>query len=185
MWHHSQLAQHQITGSWISDIKSTSQETQAIGGWNRPGPFVIENNYLEASGVNVMSGGARTSITGLVPSDIVFRKKLRDQAAFLESGRPYVQADQVVREKPDRTEECPASNHRQQHLRKQLGWRAKRPAFSSPVRSEVGAMPWAVIEDVRLSNNVLRNSEQAINMAGRDGSNGGAMRRVTISNNVF
>ena len=26
-------------------------------GWNGPGPFLIENNYLEAAGENIMFGG--------------------------------------------------------------------------------------------------------------------------------
>ena len=47
-----------IIGSYISDIKSTSQDAQAIAGWSGPGPFLIENNYLEASGENFMLGGA-------------------------------------------------------------------------------------------------------------------------------
>ena len=47
-----------VVGSYISDIKSTSQDAQAIAGWSGPGPFLIENNYLEASGENFMLGGA-------------------------------------------------------------------------------------------------------------------------------
>ena len=62
-----------IADSYVSDCKSTTQDSQAIGGWNGPGPYTIENNYLEAAGENVMIGGADPSITDLVPSDIVFR----------------------------------------------------------------------------------------------------------------
>ena len=59
-----------VTGSHISDIKSDSQDSQAIAGWNGPGPFAITNNYLEAAGENVMFGGADPAIPNLVPSDI-------------------------------------------------------------------------------------------------------------------
>ena len=48
-------------------------DTQAIGGWNGPGPYLIENNYLEAAGENVMFGGADPTIPNLVPSDITLR----------------------------------------------------------------------------------------------------------------
>src|SRR5688572_24095960 len=41
-----------ITGSYIADIKSSGQDAQAIAGWNGPGPYLIENNYPEASGEN-------------------------------------------------------------------------------------------------------------------------------------
>jgi PKD repeat protein len=63
-----------ITDSYVSECKSATQDSQAIGGWNGPGPFTIENNYLEASGENVMFGGADPAIPNLVPSDIIFRR---------------------------------------------------------------------------------------------------------------
>jgi hypothetical protein len=62
-----------IRNSWISDIKGVGMDTQAIGGWNGPGPFVIENNYLEAAGENFMLGGADPSIPNLVSQAIVIR----------------------------------------------------------------------------------------------------------------
>jgi hypothetical protein len=62
-----------IRDSHISDCKGVGMDTQAIAGWNGPGPFVIENNYLEGAGENVMFGGADPSIKDLVPTDIRFR----------------------------------------------------------------------------------------------------------------
>jgi hypothetical protein len=62
-----------IVNSHISDIKSVGQDSQAIGGWNGPGPFQIENNYLEGAGEVVMFGGDDARIPNLTPSDIVFR----------------------------------------------------------------------------------------------------------------
>jgi hypothetical protein len=63
-----------IENSYISDIKSEDQDAQAICGWNGPGPYTIINNYLEASGENVMFGGEDPAIVDLVPSDIVFAR---------------------------------------------------------------------------------------------------------------
>jgi hypothetical protein len=63
-----------VIGSHISDIKAVGVDAQAIAGWNGPGPFQIENNYLEASGENFLLGGATPGIAGLVPSDVVFRR---------------------------------------------------------------------------------------------------------------
>ena len=65
-----------IADSYVSDCKSTTQDSQAIAGWNGPGPFLIENNYLEAAGENVLFGGADPAIPDLVPSNIVFRRNL-------------------------------------------------------------------------------------------------------------
>ena len=41
-----------ILNSYISDIKSQAADAQAICGWNGPGPYLIENNFLEAAGEN-------------------------------------------------------------------------------------------------------------------------------------
>ena len=62
-----------IRDSHISDCKGVGQDTQAIGGWNGPGPYTIENNYLEAAGENVMFGGADPAIPNLVADGITFR----------------------------------------------------------------------------------------------------------------
>ena len=42
-----------ITNSYIAGFKVEGQDSQAIGGWSGPGPFLIENNYLEAAGENI------------------------------------------------------------------------------------------------------------------------------------
>ena len=63
-----------IVNSYISDIKSVGQDSQAICGWNGPGPYRIENNYLEAAAENVMFGGANPTIANLVPANITIRR---------------------------------------------------------------------------------------------------------------
>ena len=55
-----------ISNSYVSDIKAVGQDTQAIAGWNGPGPYTIENNYLEGAGENFILGGSDPAIPGLV-----------------------------------------------------------------------------------------------------------------------
>jgi hypothetical protein len=62
-----------IRNSYVSDIKASGADAQAIGGWNGPGPFTIENNYLEASGENFLLGGSDPAIPNLVSADVVVR----------------------------------------------------------------------------------------------------------------
>jgi len=62
-----------ITDSYINEIHGTGYDTQALCGWNGPGPFHILNNYLEASGENALFGGADPSIQNLIPSGIEIR----------------------------------------------------------------------------------------------------------------
>lgn len=62
----------QVVDSYFSDFFSLD-ESQALAGFNGAGPFLIENNYLEAATENIMFGGADPRTSNLVPSDIVIR----------------------------------------------------------------------------------------------------------------
>jgi hypothetical protein len=62
-----------IRDSWLSECHAKGFDSQAISGWNGPGPYLIENNRLEGAGENIMFGGADPGIPGLVPSDITIR----------------------------------------------------------------------------------------------------------------
>ena len=53
-----------IIDSYISDIKAIGFETQAIAGWNGPGPYRILNNYLEGAGINFLGGAPDPGIPG-------------------------------------------------------------------------------------------------------------------------
>ena len=63
-----------ISDSHISDCKAVGQDSQAIGGWNGPGPYVIENNYLEGAAENFLLGGADPAIPNLVADGVTFRR---------------------------------------------------------------------------------------------------------------
>jgi hypothetical protein len=63
-----------IQNSYISECKAAGADAQAIAGWNGPGPYLIENNYLEGAAENVLFGGSDPAIPGLVTSDITFRR---------------------------------------------------------------------------------------------------------------
>jgi hypothetical protein len=67
-------AETQIRNCYISDIKGVGVDTQAIGSWNGPGPFTIDNNYIEAAAENVLFGGGDPRILNLVPHDIRFTR---------------------------------------------------------------------------------------------------------------
>ncbi|MEJ7709164.1 MAG: hypothetical protein WKF84_04725 [Pyrinomonadaceae bacterium] len=65
-----------VIDSHISDFHHSdgAADSQAILGWNGPGPFKIVNNYLEAASENIMFGGADPTIPNLIPSDIEIRR---------------------------------------------------------------------------------------------------------------
>jgi len=62
-----------IVNSHVSDCKAIGQDSQAIGGINGPGNYLIENNYLEGAAENFLLGGGDPKIPGLVTTDVTFR----------------------------------------------------------------------------------------------------------------
>jgi regulation of enolase protein 1 (concanavalin A-like superfamily) len=67
-----------VLNSYISDMMSLA-DAQAIAGVNGAGPFRIINNYLEATGENIMFGGDDPRTSNLVPSDIEIRGNYFDK----------------------------------------------------------------------------------------------------------
>lgn len=63
-----------VIDSNISEIHDNNGDSQAILGYNGPGPFAIHNNYLESGGEVVMFGGGDPGIYLLVPSDITITR---------------------------------------------------------------------------------------------------------------
>jgi len=62
-----------VINCYIAGIKAVGQDTQALGGFNGPGNYLIENNYLEAATENVLFGGSDPPIQNLVTTNITFR----------------------------------------------------------------------------------------------------------------
>ena len=63
-----------VINSYIADCKAVGQDSQALSGFNGPGTYLIENNYLEGATENVLFGGADPKIPNLVTSNITFRR---------------------------------------------------------------------------------------------------------------
>jgi hypothetical protein len=74
-------AETSVINSHVSGFAGAGDETQAIAGWNGPGPFHLVNNYLEGGAEVVLFGGADPSIAGLVPSDIEIRRNFLHKPA--------------------------------------------------------------------------------------------------------
>jgi hypothetical protein len=168
-----------IVGSHISDIKSSSQDAQAIAGWNGPGPYLIENNYLEASGENFMLGGATPGINGVVPSDVVFRRNHVSRPAAWRSASWSVKN---LFELKNARRVLIEGNLFDTH------WQDDQPGYAivfTP-RGEGGAAPWAVVEDVTFRYNIVRDVAAVFNFLARDNNGAsGPLRRVRIADNLF
>ena len=82
-----------IVESHFENFHDGNTDSQAIVGWNGPGPFKIVNNYLEAASENILFGGGDPAIPNLVPSDIEIRRNLSTKRlSWRTSGVPVKNA---------------------------------------------------------------------------------------------
>jgi hypothetical protein len=170
-----------IRNSDIRDIKAVGQDSQAICGWNGPGPYLIENNYLEAAGENVMFGGADPAIPNLVPSDIIFRRNyVTKPLAWRSAGSPWTVKNLFELKNAQRVlVEWNVFEH---------SWAAAQTGYAillTPMNQD-GAAPWTIVADITLQHNLVRRSASGINILGQDyQAPSRATRGITIRENLF
>ncbi|HEX5705699.1 MAG TPA: hypothetical protein VFX96_00270, partial [Pyrinomonadaceae bacterium] len=174
-------AHTEIKNSYIAELHARGQEAQAVGGWNGPGPFLIENNYLEGAGENVMFGGARANGPALVPADITIRRNhLRKPADW--RGRWTVKNILELK------------NARRVRIDGNLmegNWQDAQQGYAVLFTPRpVDSGEWAAVEDVEFTNNVVRSSAAGLHVSGQDDRYEPAprenrLKRVRIANNVF
>ncbi len=168
-----------ITNSWIAEVKQAGQDSQAIAGWNGPGPFTITNNYLSASGQGFMLGGADPAIPGLVPTDVRFAGNYVTRPLEWRNSRWQVKNLLELKNARNVTIE---DNLFENNWR---GAQAGHAILFTP-RNQDGQSPWATVEQVRFRRNVVRHVAAAVTVVGRDSPNqSGALKGLTIENNLF
>jgi hypothetical protein len=171
-------ASTRVANSTLTEAKAVGQDTQAIAGWNGPGPYVIENNLLEGAGENLMFGGADPSIPGLVPADITIRRNvLRKPLAW----RGVWTVKNLLELKNARRVVIDRNLLEHNWADAQSG-----SAVLFTVRNQDGTAPWSVVERVRFTNNVVRHTGSALNLLGRDDNHPSRRtNHVVIRNNFF
>ena len=172
-------ADTQVVNSYFADFKGVNQDTQAISGWNGPGPFLIENNYLEAAGENVMFGGADPSIVNLVPSDITMRRNLitkktawMSQSWTVKNLVEFKNAQRVLLD--GNTIE--------------YNWASGQQGYAIVMipRNQNRTAPWSVVRDIVVQNNVIRHVAAAFNICGYDNlAPSQQTENITIRNNML
>src|SRR5919206_261134 len=141
-----------VVDSYISDFKEVGADSQAIGGWNGPGPLKIANNYLEAAGENIMFGGADPKIADLVPSDIeIVRNDLAKPLRWRKGDPSFEGVEWTVKNLFE------LKNARRVLVNGNLleyNWPQAQNGFSilfTP-RNQKGDSPWSTVEDVLFTN---------------------------------
>jgi hypothetical protein len=150
-----------IVDSYFADWKGIGQETQAIAGWNGPGPFKIVNNYLEAAGVNLIFGGADPTVANLVPGDIEIRRNHFTKALTWRNEKWVVKNLLELKNARRVLVDGNVFEH---------SWAAAQAGFAVVLtpRNQDGKSPWSVVEDVTFTNNIVRGAASGMSIAGRD-----------------
>ena len=168
-----------ITGSYIADIKQVGQDSQAICGWNGPGPFTITNNYLEAAGENILFGGSDPFIANLTPADITIAGNLVAKQTAWRSQNWSVK--NLIEFKNARRVEVINNNFA-------YNWQGGQPGYAvlfTP-RNQDGRCPWCQVDHITFEQNIVQHSSAGINILGVDYINPSLQTNaLIIRNNLF
>jgi hypothetical protein len=172
-------AHTRIANSHLAGFKAAGVDSQAIASWNGPGPFAIENNYLEGAGENILFGGGDPATPGLVPTGIWVRwnhmvkpVKWRGLSWTVKNTFELKNAQDVLVE----------------GNLLEYNWRAAQDGYSivfTP-RNQEGGAPHTVVQRVRVQNNWVRHVSSVFNILGRDNNHPTLQTNdIEIRNNVF
>jgi hypothetical protein len=169
-----------VIKSKIREVHGNGYDSQAIGAWNGPGPFLIEDSYLEAAGENVMFGGALVTIPNLVPSNITIRRSQFFKPLSWKGSKWTIKNHFELKNARDvLVEDCSFENC----------WVAAQDGYSwlFTVRGEgQGRNPWNTVESVMMRNCTVKNCFRGIQTLGKDNLDASQQGRgLTISNCRF
>jgi hypothetical protein len=176
-----------ITNSWLTECHGRGYDTQAIAGWNGAGNYRIINNSLSGAAENFILGGSPATIANLVPTNVEFRRNyVWKPLSWYVNDPSYAGVRWSVKNLFE------LKNSRNVVVEGNVfdgNWtdaQAGRAIQLTPRPNDSGV--WAVVEDVQLVNNIIRNTAAGINVLGRDESpapNETRLRRVRIANNIW
>jgi hypothetical protein len=170
-----------VIDSHVSEVHGVGFDTQAILGYNGPGPFKIVNNFLEGGTENILFGGADPKIPGLVPSDIEIRSNHLFKPMSWRPGDPTFAGIQwAVKNLLE------LKNAQRVMIEGNLLENVWSTAVVMTPRNQDGTAPWSVVRDVLLRNNVVKNAMSGfVIQASDDIHRSEPVKRVTVVNNLF
>jgi hypothetical protein len=170
-----------VVDSYCDEIHNNGSDAQCFYAFQGAGPYLIQNNFIQAAGENVMFGGTDPVITGAVPSDItitgnLFQKNIawRGQAAplnwvvknlfELKNAQRVLLEGNVI----------------------QTTWAAGQDeAIILRSINQSGACTWCVVQDVTVTHNIIRHAPMGIVIGGPEGGPALSTSRILVQNNVL
>jgi hypothetical protein len=184
-----------VIDSYFSDIHQNVFDSQAILAYNSPGPLKIVNNFLSATSEDVMFGGAGGKNNQWIPSDIEVRnnhffKPLEwAQAGSTLSAKKQWVVKNHLEFKSGRRALVDGNLMENNWASGQTG----APIVLTVRTTQSGDI--AVVDDISITNNVLKNTPAGFSTLSRDYacgtpsfaqcSNPGEAKRIKIYNNLI
>ena len=168
-----------LTRSHIANIWRDGQDSQAFCAWDGAGPYTLTDNFLEAASENIMFGGADSPSPDRVPADILvennhFSKRLEWKGQWKAVKNLFeLKAAKRVTVRGNVFEH---------------NWTDAQNGYGILVKSvnQDGTAPWSATEDVVFENNLVRDTENGVNILGNDYSQpSGRTTRITFRNNLL
>jgi hypothetical protein len=179
-------AETTISNSYISEIHGVGYDTQAIAGWNGPGPFHIINSHLEGAGENILFGGADPANPEMIPSNI----EIRGNYVF----KPL---SWKVKDPSYAGKHWTVKNSLELKIGKNVvidgnifenNWTDGQTGIPIlfTVRNQEGTAPYSIIENVTFTNNIVKGAEGGLNLLGSDNEKPSQRSSgLMIANNLF
>ena len=144
-----------VVDSYLENFHDANGDSQAIAGWNGPGPFTILDNVLEAASENVMFGGGDPAIPDLVPADIEIRRNLMTKrTAWKAAGVPVKNAFELKNAR-----RVVVDGNTFEHV-----WASGQDGTAIVLKSanQDGRCAWCVTEYVTFSNNIVKDAANGV-----------------------
>jgi hypothetical protein len=168
-----------VIDSYLDDCHSNTQDSQAIMGWNGPGPYRIENNYLAGGAEIVMFGGADPSIPDLVPSDITIRRNHFHRPTSWKS-RPTVMVKNSFELKNARRVLAEGNVFEGNWTDGQVGY-----SLNLKSANQSGSCTWCVTEHVTIRYNEILNSTSGITILATSSNPDVPLNNLLIEHNLL
>ena len=171
--------------SYCDEIHWNAGDSQCLFGFNGTGPYLIQNNFIQAAGENIMFGGSDPAITNLVPSDItivgnVIQKNTAWRGALRShsiGARKSIELKNAQRVLLDGNVIQYTWNAGQDEA---MIWRSV---------NQGGTCTWCVVQDVTATHNIIQHAPMGLVLAPIQGpsSTNDALptQRILVRNNVF
>ena len=163
-----------VVESYLENFHDANSDSQAVAGWNGPGPFKIVNNFLEAAGENVMFGGADPAIPDLVPADIEIRRNLMTKRlSWRATGVPVKNAFELKNAR-----RVIVDGNTFEHV-----WPSGQDGTAIVLKSvnQEGRCAWCVTEYVTFSNNLVRDAANALIINAAEVGSRGAQQPLRLN----